>query len=315
MNRKTTLALALVHALALSACGMDFDPPSEVSTLRVLGVRADAPYAKPGTDVRLDALVYDGSAAAASRSAKVTWLGACFDPPGDAFSACYGALDPSAITTNGDAATLALPADLISRRATASGGSVPYGVAYAFFAACAGEVRPVPQSQSPVGVPFGCFDPATGAPVGRDGFVAGYATVWASDVLTNANPVVSGASFAGAPATSTVSAARCTESSVDDCAGVPFAPFVDPSSAEDDWATTIPGHAVAKESLWVDYYASVGRFEKDVRVVNDPDAGWQSSYAGSWQPAPGFVGTAHLWAVVHDSRGGTTWIQQDVEVR
>ena len=50
---------ALLALLSLSACEAEFDPGTQVSSLRVLAVQADTPYAHPGDTVRLQALSYD----------------------------------------------------------------------------------------------------------------------------------------------------------------------------------------------------------------------------------------------------------------
>jgi len=59
-----TWALALTLGAWATACGPDFDPPSELNSLRILAVRAEPPEARPGQEVTLDALdwVPEGSA-------------------------------------------------------------------------------------------------------------------------------------------------------------------------------------------------------------------------------------------------------------
>ena len=61
--RSLVLSLAALGLGAVPACGSDFAPASEIASLRVLAVQKSAPYAKPGTKVRLSMLVADGSAA------------------------------------------------------------------------------------------------------------------------------------------------------------------------------------------------------------------------------------------------------------
>ena len=51
-----TLTLTLLGA----ACQPAFDDPSEVISLRVLGVRKDEPFPKPGATVNLSMLWHDG---------------------------------------------------------------------------------------------------------------------------------------------------------------------------------------------------------------------------------------------------------------
>ena len=47
------LLLASFFALSSVACGAQFDPQSELQTLRILAVQKDKPYAKPGEDVEM----------------------------------------------------------------------------------------------------------------------------------------------------------------------------------------------------------------------------------------------------------------------
>ncbi|HEX2670712.1 MAG TPA: hypothetical protein VHM25_07570, partial [Polyangiaceae bacterium] len=55
---------ASVFSLFLLGCGPDFDPPSELHSLRVLAVQKDVPYAQPNSDVKLQMLWQDASALA-----------------------------------------------------------------------------------------------------------------------------------------------------------------------------------------------------------------------------------------------------------
>jgi hypothetical protein len=120
--RKLAFASVLA-ALALGlglGCGATFDPPTEIKTLRILGVSKDKPYAEPGDVVTLSMLWYDGGrgarrlvvpdagtsaeggaagmgplgeAGAATnptrRQVKLTWLGGCINPPADSYSGCF----------------------------------------------------------------------------------------------------------------------------------------------------------------------------------------------------------------------------------
>src|SRR5262245_6584271 len=59
LGSSRSLLAALLGLLALSACDAEFDPGSQVSSLRVLAVRADTPFVHPGDTVRLQALSHD----------------------------------------------------------------------------------------------------------------------------------------------------------------------------------------------------------------------------------------------------------------
>src|SRR6187551_2418310 len=80
-------------ALFLLGCGPDFDPPSELHSLRILAVQKDKPYAQPGETVNLQMLWQDASPLA-GRDIQVAWSPPCFDPPADLYYACF--TDPDA---------------------------------------------------------------------------------------------------------------------------------------------------------------------------------------------------------------------------
>src|SRR5262249_23621532 len=148
-----TVVLGLSGALALlSACGSDFDPGSRVTGLRVLAVRANAPYAAPGESVHLDALAFDPGGRAASWG----W-GLCVDPPSSAPVSCIDAMLPATFAISRDTPTFdfTVPADAISSvspegRARASVGVVtvvcPGVLAYAAGAPSVGATGALPFS-------------------------------------------------------------------------------------------------------------------------------------------------------------------------
>ncbi len=198
-------ALPLV-SLAVLGCGPDFDPPSELHSLRVLGIQKDMPYADPGQTVHLHMLWEDASEHAA-RSVVVRWSGPCFDPAADLYYACF--TDPNLFTgmTGGDRASFAMPKDIISRRPPPSDAkNARYGIAYVFFAVCAGELVPVPVTEE-TAFPIGCRD-ESGKLLGSDDFVAGYVSVYSFQSFHNDNPFVSGFEFQGRPV---ASASFCTD--------------------------------------------------------------------------------------------------------
>ena len=80
----TRFALPGVLALFLLGCGPDFDPPSELHSLRVLAVQKDKPYAQPGDTVKLQMLWEDASLNV-GRPVTIAWSAPCFDPEGDLY--------------------------------------------------------------------------------------------------------------------------------------------------------------------------------------------------------------------------------------
>ncbi|MBN2194541.1 MAG: hypothetical protein JW751_17115 [Polyangiaceae bacterium] len=224
-GRPARVALGAALALATAGCGPSFDPPTEVTSLRVLGVQKSTPYARPDSTVELSMLWADGSEAA-PRPVHRVWLGGCDNPAGDLYYGCFaqGFASPTGRSLLGTlAATLAatgsagvLPRELgadfppgipfavgdrfllpiPSRDAmiTRPAGTVPaYGLTYVFFAACAGTLELItdPDEVEATGFPLGCVSDS-GERVGADDFVIGYSAIYVFDELDNLNPVIDG---------------------------------------------------------------------------------------------------------------------------
>jgi len=143
------LALGGLGALAPLGCGATFDPPTEIKTLRILGVQKDKPYAEPGDVVKLSMLWHDGAQPilvldaaggqagdgasvgvggaadmgagpvnTSKRKVNVTWLGGCLNPPSDSYSGCLAqyaqAFAAGAVTPVDGVAAADLPASGIT---------------------------------------------------------------------------------------------------------------------------------------------------------------------------------------------------------
>lgn len=199
--------------VSLSACGVEFDPASELTNLRVLAVKKSAPYARPGERVDLTLLWHD--ATPDRPPPQIAWAAVCENPPGDLFEACFAQppdLDPAQL-----AARVSLPApgappndtfsfvtseDLItSRPPPADPLAPPYGLTYVFFAICAGQLELAMGSD----VPFLCYEELDGQPgFGADDrrldsrdFIIGYSAVFAYSALRNENPRFTGIELGG----------------------------------------------------------------------------------------------------------------------
>jgi hypothetical protein len=306
-----SLALCTLCAPALSSgasgCAAGFPPISQVSGLRVLGVVADKPYAKPGDQVTFtmtydDATADVGAGAGAPRPVQIFWLAGCYDPAGDEYYGCYSQLasvfadpenPPPGTVGLGQSFSLALPSDIISRRPQPTNGDPYYGIAIVFFAACAGTIQPVaPQGEGAGGsgaagsFPLGCFD-ANGVQLGADSFVPGYAQVYAfADGRTNDNPVVTGLTINGMPmpegVAGAVQVAGCsvpedTRNSAGGCGKTdPFKAcpeFQMSVTVPDDVAEVDPsgmaqGGGPLYETVWVDYFADNGDIDSPVLLVS-----------------------------------------------
>jgi hypothetical protein len=348
------LARCLALALLAPACGPSFETPSVVDSLRVLAVRADPASGAPGETSTLEMLYADGTpleSGESPRTIQVAWLGGCHNPPGRAYYGCFptistiakelsaavidtpeGALPPGAFGI-GTAFSVPLPDDILSSAPSYPGDTVHFGVSYAFFAACAGELRPRPEWTDRV--PLACVDPASGRELDADDFVQGFATLPTYEGARNENPVLTGVRFGSLDVldaacaidtdcdgiggaepgklacTATGKCAlvvrRCA-SDEDDCSEI----LVDPE-IETDSAQALPGDQ-GKEILWANFYATDGDFETPTQLVNDRATGWVEDH-GSYFHAPDEAGEIEVFVTVHDERGGTAWSSFPVVVR
>src|SRR3954465_2409477 len=99
MNRARLLPL--FTAVALAGCAADFEPGSDVTSLRVLAVQADHPFAHPGETVQLQALSYD------PLDRPLTWAwAACPNPASSSVGDCFD--EVGAIAAGGETPLLAL---------------------------------------------------------------------------------------------------------------------------------------------------------------------------------------------------------------
>lgn len=335
-----------VLALALGAvgCGAEFDPPHEVKTLRVLGVQKSAPYAQPGQDVELRMLWTDASPKA-PRPVSVTWFSGCTNPPGDLYYNCFtqlgsldpgsGSLPPGVKVGTGNRFTFTMPADVIDSRPPPQDPKLPpYGLAYVFFAVCAGQLGPAPSDQP---FPIGCYGP-DGKALGADDFIVGYSAIYAYRDFTNANPSVTGFSFNGVETPPVCIGEQCADVSEpppppdcsqpnvpcifacaadgdeDDCDGYPVRPLVDRDSAEKDSVSSAAYGRDTEEQMWIRYFADAGSLDSDIRLLNDAEKGWNDDFGTKFR-APKDPGVVNLWAVVYDNRGGMNWVRQQVVVQ
>jgi hypothetical protein len=314
-----TIFIAAALTAAVSACGDDLPQANLVDGVRVLATRADKPYAMPGESVSLEALAIDGRRDR-SRAMQVLWLPAiCLNPPGDDYFACYPSfasqfqpgVDLSSALVAGNAFTFTIPANAIATAIPHPGAVDPYGVAFAFVIACAGRIEYVPvdtSADSPVTTPFGCFDESHAA-LGPDQFVFAFTRVYAFADRRNANPVIDHVTFGGAPVDPAAGIAldHCTASSETSCAATDVDVVVPDASWEVDPGSLDPSGSSGHEAIWVDYYTTGGRFAKDSVVLFDAHSGRVSS-TGDGYAAPLSAGPQTMWAVVHDTRGGASWI-------
>ncbi|NUQ75172.1 MAG: hypothetical protein HUU21_16605 [Polyangiaceae bacterium] len=346
------LALTFLAAPAIaSGCAASFDPPARVSTLRVLGITADKPYAAPGDEVTFEMTYFDGygsEGGSGPRPVEITWLGGCFNPPNDLYFACYedlgqvlqdiasGALPPEGVASQGigiNKFTLKLPDNLVEERPAPEFGP-HYGIAYVFFAVCAGKVRPVlpdGTGRAP-DFPLGCFDEA-GNRLGSESFVPGYTQIYAfADGRVNQNPVIQGLTLNGKEIPGaddfdkipTVKACPLTdeerrtpscdrETDIADCASYTLEALVDPSVAEIDPDATGEDGGKLTETLWVSYFSDAGDISPGIKLVNEPVSGFNPDLGVTFIP-PDEQGITTIWAVLRDARGGSHIVTRFIRV-
>jgi hypothetical protein len=359
-------------ALWLCACGSGFEEGSTISSLRVLGVEKDPPYPAPGESATLRMLWYDGSEAQ-GREIQRLWLPlACTNPSGDYYYACFAklaeaiasyrlngadgdaspamaaaaalagatevALAPIAQMAGslGDQWTLTIPGNILEPRLSLPAGQQAYGLTYAFFAVCAGEIYL--KLDQKVGFPLVCKD-TNGQYLGPDDFVVGYTSLYtyrADSGITNRNPVIEGFALQGEatePGTFCVGA-QCTLPQVhpateegqplrqvpacagdgdDSCPEYAIRPLMTRElNQELDPLSSLEGGPLG-EQMWVRYYVERGGLKSQVRLVADARRGWSEDYGTAFR-APSAPGPMFIWAVVQDNRGGTAWVRQTVLV-
>jgi len=358
---------AVVAVLPLAGCGNGFPPQSELHGLRVLAVRPEPASGSPGATVRLKMLVADArplvdrddGTRGPPSDVQVAWLGGCHNPPSRQYFACAPTLrriasDPAAalaagLIGMGDTYDLVIPDDILSSAPRLASDPVHFGVSYAFFAACTGNL--VPAEGAGDQFPFACLTDE-GAPIGPSGFVIGFSTVYSYENDLNHSPVLTGLDF---DSRTTLAASSdpfgeadapelpipCTvQTEAVDCAGAPFghparcsqngvcAPFISSCSGKQ-----CPGHRVSPHFLaaslegapgggteitWASYYSTLGTWNSDTRLVADRSNGLARDFSALWTaPPPAADGerqSARLWVTVNDQRGGATWAFFDVVV-
>jgi hypothetical protein len=235
----------------------------------------------------------------------------------------------------GPSFTFRMPSDAVTSHAPEQGTPVPYGLAIVFNIACAGHLELVPidpGNQNPQTVPIGCFDKNHNQ-LGADDWVFGFTRVYAYDTLKNQNPVVSYVDIggtklqvapqAGAPqiyttpacnsSTGCLSMPRCQSSDGSQCQ-ISFGPVVPSSSWEVNPEETDVNGKPLHEEIWVDFYATFGNLGDEARLLYDSTTGslGDPSKTNTLFQAPSTAGTGFIWMVVHDDRGGASWITMPV---
>ena len=318
-------ALAVLGAALATCGGTGFDRASIVRGLRILAVQKDPAGPQAGEPVKLTMLYWDGKRSQSQiRPIQITWFGDCINPEGDLYYACFENIEDwqhgavlGATGDHGSTYATSIPQQILKPIPPEQGA--PYGLVFVFFAACAGQIRPIAPENNPNTLPVGCFGPDDQL-LGPEDFVPGYTSIYVYGDRRNANPIVGNLLLDGGPIGSATGPAanppriaRCTSSDSAGCPAHPIKVEIDPSSAEPDPGAVAVDGTQLREQLWVSFYATGGDFQSEVRLVNDARAGWNDDNGTGWR-VPSTPGPVRLWGIVHDNRGGVAWTEGSVVV-
>lgn len=310
-------ALAVLGLAALGGCDPEFDPGSNVSSLRVLSVQADNPYAAPGETVRLEATHYDP----AGRDITWAWL-ACSSPASSSVEGCVIEIAETAAAT-GELPLLGAGIGLSGVDVTIAPDALtgvpdvarPNAVTGVLSIACPGtldvDLATAVQRGSEALLPLRCTD-ASGAELGLHDTIAGVKRIFVRETDRNQNPIIADITFDGEPwaegDVKEVDSCDIDDFTFDDCKGDGdhrLAARLAPESFEsgvDEF-----GREFA-EALVVQHYATEGIFEHEVRIGELPETRWVARRSAAGQEL-------RLWFVARDDRGGVALAERRVRVR
>ncbi len=328
MRRRSPSGASVVTLLALAApfafaCDDEpFPNKSQVDSVRVLAVRADLPYARPGETVKVEALVVDGRADR-PRPMRVWWFPTpCVNPTGGRYYDCFPRLEtryPLGVDlgpqlVEGTTTTVLIPDDALAGVTPDPARSAePIATSFSFFFACAGHVRRIERSRrlAENAAGFGCFDETDRQLPPSEG-VFGFTRVTVTPTRRNAIPTLKGLVLRGNPIDPVKGTAipRCDrgllETLADDCDSLGMAAIWDDADAELDPDNVGPDGTPGRETIYTDWYVTIGRFEQERRIEFDPFTGRPEVVDVLYEPQR-TPGTGLIWAVLHDNRGGTSW--------
>ncbi len=332
-------AVLLAQGLSLvAACEWpDFDSPSEVTGLRILGLQASSPLGVPGEELVLDALWVDARPAEDDEVVSA-WFPGCVNPQFGALQPCVDDLndldrEPGAdwpeefAPVLGDRFETTVNAGLLA-------GREEYGIQYFFFAVCRGSRFEFAPSQHET-VPIICRD-AEGDPVDPPDFRVGFRTVTAipePPPVRVGNPEIIGFDVDGVLYEPHCLGAECigfqqpnceerncpqfepidpedecdSQEAPEECEATRFRVLIDEESLNIDWVLSTSGELQGAET-YARYYITGGEVTPESDLLYSggawgDDDGWDDeNQAAVWSEEDVF-----LWAVVHDAAGGSAW--------
>jgi hypothetical protein len=232
------------------------------------------------------------------------------------FSSLPTGVDLTPFLPTGPTFTFSVPADAVTAHPPVA-GIHPYGLVILFNAVCAGhlEFTAANNGGAQGGIPLGCYD-ANHVALDSDSFVFGLTRVYAYTDRTNANPVIDSLAYADMPLDPAVGVTmpHCTAAHDKDCPEQDFAVNVPESSWEVNPDDVDPSTGNARhEQIYAAYFATFGQLDSDIRLLYDPSSGKVTDTAETFR-APHVAGYGTMYVVVHDNRGGATWMSFPVHV-
>jgi len=249
--------------------------------------------------------ILDGGAEAGSDAGMTSADGGAFSGS-NPFASIPTDVDLGPFLPQGSKFSFQMPLDAVQPRV---GSPDPYGLAIVFNVLCAGQVRFAPRDPSGGAqqVPVLCTD-ENGVALPPSDYVIGISRVYSYTERTNANPNIDALTFTGMDVIPTqgIMVDKCTTLKQSDCPEIKIGIRVPDDAWElnpSDVTRTGPLH----EQIWVDWYSDIGQFDDEARLLFDSTIGRISDTDVTYRAAKDVVdGT--IWAVVHDNRGGASWM-------
>jgi hypothetical protein len=209
---RTSAALVAIGALA-AGCGGDFDPGSRLNSLRVLAVVADKPYAKPGEEVHLTLTAFDPTDlpdGTPTHKTTYAWA-ACVNPQSSTVVGCLSQFfqdsrnSPGNPLQNGSVTIgtsnvgfkYTIPKNALDGRDGQARANAFVGFVSVV---CPGDLKFDPNANLQAGqLALTCVDSDTGRVLDLPEFQLGIKRIFVRATDRNANPVVSGVTWDGAP--------------------------------------------------------------------------------------------------------------------
>lgn len=285
MNKAINVLLGLVVCLA-AACADELDAPSRITELRLLAVEADHPFAEAGQEVKLRALAIDPE----QRALSWGW-GTCIDAASTRAVDCLQTLQFDDLTIADDKTqhTLTMP-----ETAAAYVGVV---VVTCPGTLTRGETR---------GLPVSCVT-ASGQALDISAFEVGLKRLFVGAPALNENPRIGELAWDGVPwPEGEIKQSPCMRAMQQSCQEF-AAHRIDVSAPGASESSVDSDDAPIEEQAVVQFYATGGEFDDDLRVYDKASTHWQAAREDAGQ-------LLTFWFVVRDDRGGVSWISRQVQV-